>query len=182
MTYAYVVTEGVQDTKILTKLLPEELVNHTEFAEGTNRYGVYSLSGTLLAIERLPVAVVMDADTEDAKVVQEQEDFLHELLQRSATKPESRYQIFIAVPTLEIVFFRDKTLLEQLTDRKLSETEWILARHAPKQFFNLLPGGHQKVVARILQNLTDDQLSSLRNDPLIRDLISFLASAIPQQV
>src|SRR5689334_18673101 len=130
MINAYVIAETEYQLDILKKLLPSELRDSTVFAEGTNRYGAYSMAGTLLATRHRPVALFLDANTEDERTVQEQEDFLRELLQRSATQLESRYQIFIAVPTLEVVFFRDKALLEQLTDYKLSDIEWTLASHA----------------------------------------------------
>src|SRR5262245_55798732 len=105
MIYAYLITEGKSDEEMLRKLLPEDLVYSTEIVNGGGSYGAQSLTGTLLSTRRLPVALVVDADTDDADTISEREVVLRELLQSRAGGNERRFLLSLMVPAMEIVFF-----------------------------------------------------------------------------
>ena len=182
MVHAYVITENKSDTEVLCKLLPEDLVNSTEIVNGGGSYGAQSLAGSLLATRRLPVALVVDADTDDADAISDREVILREFLQQRSAGNEQIFQLSLMVPAIEIVFFEDRALIEQLVGRPLSDLEWMLAKHAPKALLDSLPGGRQANIARILDNLTPVQLHEIRNHPVLKNLISFLAAAVPQEV
>jgi hypothetical protein len=179
MTQVYVVTEGATDVRILKKLLPMPLVNETEFVAGSGSYSAQSLATTLLAVKQRPVALVVDADTDNLIAIQERRDFLRELLRQAAS--DVQFEVFTAVPELEIVFFQDKSLLEQLTQHTFTEVEWQAARHDPKAFLMQLFDADSSLIEKILANLTDETIRILQQHPLVRELSEFLATKVNGQ-
>lgn len=182
MIHAYVITENEFDEEILQKLLPDELISNTHIVDHAGSYGAYTLAGSLLGTRRLPVALVVNANSEDGATIQEREDYLREFLLGPAAGQANRFQIAIFVPEIDSVFFESRALIEQLVGRPMSDLEWMLAKHAPKALLDSLPGGREANIARILDNLTPGQLHDIRNHSVLKNLINFLAAAVPQEV
>lgn len=174
MTQAYLVTERQIDATLLKKLLPAQIVEQTTFVDGTGRYSAQSLSLSILAVKQQPVALVINAHTEDAIAMQEQRDFLRELLgQVSAGVP---FEIFFAVPEMESVFFQDQALFEQLTHQKFTLAEWNAAKRHPGEALTQICGGNTQRVAALITNLSDEAVTILQQHPLICGLHTFLAA------
>jgi hypothetical protein len=172
MIHAYVVTEGAVDAKILQKLLPKQVVEDTEFVAGAGKYSAHSLAVTLLALKQRPLALVIDADTNNQNLIQEQRSYLQELLRQAAS--DTRFEIFAAVPTLESIFFQDRDLIEQALHRKLTESEWETAKSDQKITSEHLTGVNL-LIETILANLTDDKIHLFQQHPLISKLNEFLS-------
>lgn len=174
MTQAYVVTEGKSDAEILKRLLPEAIVANTEFVAASGRYGAQSLASTILAVKRRPVALVVDADTEDQFLVREREEFSRELLRQTASGVP--FAVFTAVPELEAVFFQDKSVLERLTDQKLEDGEWTIAKHHPKESLTAVLGERSLAVQTMLDDLPEGIIRVLQQHTLVSALAQFLSS------
>ena len=174
MTRAYVVTEGQSDARILKRLLPQAVVEGTEFVVGAGRYSAQSLAATILAVKRRPVALVVDADTEDELAIREQAEFLRELLRQTAAGIP--FEVFTAVPEMEAVFFQDKSVVERLIDRKFEDQEWVIAKHQPKRSLGLALGQQPLVIEELLGDLPPESVHVLQQHPLVGQLSRFLAS------
>ena len=74
MTLAYLVTEGKSDVDILNKLIPDRYLTNTQLVVGGSKYSAQSLAGTILAAKSLPVALVIDADTDNESAIQEKSE------------------------------------------------------------------------------------------------------------
>jgi 5S rRNA maturation endonuclease (ribonuclease M5) len=79
MTLAYIITEGKTDIEILKRLLPQYLIEDIKFVAGEGQYGVRSLATSLLATRSTPVAIVLDADTENENQIYEKSDLVNYL-------------------------------------------------------------------------------------------------------
>src|SRR4051812_48948696 len=101
MTGAYVVTEGTDDLAILKRVLPEQLVNDVKLYNGGGKYGARSFASSILGVREFPVALVVDADTENESLIREQRNFLNELLSNSSVS--NRFEVFQAVPELAAI-------------------------------------------------------------------------------
>ncbi len=172
MKRAYVVTEGKTDVAILKSLLPPNLVDQTGFVAGSGSYSAQTLAQSLLVAKQRPVALVVDADTEDVLSVQEKKDFLHEALNQ--VSPGVPFGVFVAVPEMEIVFFQEKPLLEKALHQSFSPLEWEMSKSGPKKFLKL----NNQDSETLLPTLDPQTLGTLRQHPLIRDLSQFLASVM----
>jgi len=174
MTLSYLVAEGKSDVEILQKLLPETIVKNTQFIVGGSKYSAQSLAGTILAVKSLPVALVIDADTEDKLAIREKSELLHQLLHQAS--PGIPFEVFTAVPELEAVFCYDKSVLERIMGTSINELTWQLAKQHPKKFLVKNIGQEPVFIERILSNLNHEMIRLLQQHPLIQDLTEFLGS------
>lgn len=178
MSKVYLITEGQSDQEMLRKLLPEDIVQNTEFVVGNGRYSAQSLARSILAAARMPVALVLDADTIDPSAVQEQRDFLKEALgQVSAGVP---FEIFLAVPELEVLLVESPDFLHKLSPRDYSSDELELAKLRPKRFLQRLIGqqDRKQVIREIVRKLDTKAVSALRKHPFLQGLSQFLSSTL----
>jgi len=175
MTRAYVVTEGKSDVVILERCLPEDIVKRVTFVPGMGSYAAMSMAATLLPVKKLPVALVLDADTENESAILEREDFLRSFLRAAAG--DVPFEVFLAVPTIEAILFRDRTLVPQLTHRELSDQEWEQARYDPKQVLAVASG--PLPLRAVMEGLSEERTRVLRQqDPLLSRLTDFLTAVI----
>ncbi|MBD2386277.1 hypothetical protein [Cylindrospermum sp. FACHB-282] len=174
MTLAYIITEGKTDREILQRLLPQHLLKDTKIVEGVGSYGARSLASSLMATRSTPVALVIDADTEDESQISEKSDLVKSLLHQ--VFHGIPFQVSLAVPEIEIILLQDKSLIEKIAKRSFTNLEWQFAQSQPKRFLAEVFGKDTPVIDTILSNISDDDIKILQQHPLIQDLINFLSS------
>jgi hypothetical protein len=181
MTQAYVITEGRTDIEILKHLLPQPLLAETTFVEGGGGTAALSLSSTILAVKQRPVALIMDADTENQTEIEKRENFLRGWLQQTAAG--TPFSILIAVPEIEVIFFQDQVFIERIANQSFSESEWLLMKHQPKQSLqNLKKEIDQPFIDWLLANLDETTIRVLQTHSLLEHLISFLDGVLVEKV
>jgi hypothetical protein len=173
MTQAYIVTEGKSIAEILKRLLPENILRDTHLIAGSN--SALSSARTILVVKRLPVAFVVDANTNHQSTILEREDLLNYSLRQ--VSPGIPFEVFLAVPEMEIVFLQDRSFIEKLAHRNFTDLEWKLAQLQPREFLSSVLGEGFSP-ENMLNELTDSTIDVLRKHSLIRKLSEFLASVI----
>lgn len=174
MTRTYIVVEGPTGAMILRAILPKDLLQDVKFINGQGGYGAISFARKLLMTERIPTAIVIDADAGQEAVVETQRQDLDFLLQQAAA--DVPYRLLLAVPEIETVFFQNRGLLEELLGRQFTDLEWHLAQQQPRLLLNSFPGGSSGFVPQALAKLNDKQREILCQHPLIQSLSQFLVA------
>ena len=174
MNQAYVFVEGEQDVAILKKLLPAKLLKDVEILAGGGVYGASTLAASFLAKRQQPVALVLDADTNDEHLIYERYDLARWSLEQASVN--TPFEVLIAKPSIEAVFFQDQTLLETITKHQFTELEWKLAKLQPQTILASEPGGKSAAIQKLLANLNKESIETLRQHPLIQSLTGFLSS------
>ncbi|NET33282.1 MAG: hypothetical protein F6K19_14885 [Cyanothece sp. SIO1E1] len=170
MSHAYLVLEGPSDIHLLQCILPQGEVENVCFVDGKGKYGAESLARSLAATRDVPVALLIDADTSDETLIaQKRQDLTYLIRQISAGAP---FRILLAVPTIETIFFADRKLLEQLLERQLTDLEWQLGQRQPRELLETVAGAN--FVEGTLARLSKEQIESLRQHPLVEELMAFL--------
>ncbi|MEP1080141.1 hypothetical protein NDI52_32780 [Leptolyngbya sp. PL-A3] len=177
MTLAYIVTKDPSHAAILRQILPESSLRSVLFVSGESEYGAESMAQKLLLTERIPTILVMDAKTNDLSRLREQLQDLGFLLRQAAAK--TPFKIAVAVPEIEAVFFQDRALVEEIAQRHFTDLEWQLAQHHPKELLENLPDFQGQFIEQALERAVGDRLQTLRQHPLIQDILSFLSSLTP---
>lgn len=175
MAQAYIVTEGQSDADILKTVLPKHLVEKVHFVVGEGRSSALSLAVSLLSNGKYPLALIIDTDTHHPDKIQEQIDLREAILRRSG-RPEA-YRIFSAVPEIEVVFFQDKELVEKVTQHLIGQDEWQFARRDPRFFLQEHVTNYPDALPKLLAQLPEGQLATVREHPLLRDLLSFITAS-----
>jgi len=172
MIDAYVVTESEHDGNLLKKLLPESVTGNVYFVAGKGRYNAESLASTILATRRVPTVLVIDADTERESAAHETESYARHLLADAAAGVP--FDVVVAVPELEVLFLRDKSLLEKVAGRGISSEEWRLSQSNPQALLDAVLSRRSK---DMVDRLSGEDIAALRTHPLIAHLSQFLSSA-----
>lgn len=172
MSGLYLVAEGQKDIQIFERLLAPEIVSSTELVAAGGSYGAQSLATTLLTLRSRPLALVVDANTTNETTIQERVDLLRFLLRQAAGNVP--YEVFVAVPEIEIVFFQERELFERLMERSLSDLEWHLARLSPKETIKNITRPSVNI-DDLLSRLTERELALLRQHELIKGINDFLS-------
>ncbi|BAU13916.1 hypothetical protein LEP3755_44590 [Leptolyngbya sp. NIES-3755] len=176
MSRAYLVTEQTSDAAILRSVLPESALESVQFVESKSDYDAESRAMSLLAEKRLPVVLVLNARTNDESTIQQRQADLGYLL-RSYAGPVP-FKLAIAVPELEVIFFQDRALIEDLLNRTFTDLEWQFAQRHPQELLETLPEGKAAFVERMLRLLNEEQLQEIRQIPLIQGITEFLTGLV----
>ncbi len=178
MTQAYVITEGETDREILGTVLQPQSLADVEFIVGAGRYSAQSLARSVLAMEGIPVALVVDADTAVESAVEEQRGLLQNALRQAS--PGIEFLVCLAIPEIEILLIQDWEFIQQLTGREFSRMETEFAHLAPRKFLREILGDEdypvkaQKLLQQIAQR--PQTLQIIQEHPLIQQLEDFLHS------
>lgn len=173
MARAYIVTEGRSDSDLLRRILPGELSHEVDILEAGGISSVKSMARSLLVTRRKPVAIVVDADSDDRFQAGVRFRDIEEVVEIAA--PGVPVKVLVAVPELEAVLFQAPGLVARVFGDRATAEVMDLARRSPNQALGRLDeaGGvsaHQK----ILSQLTESDLAVIREAEVIRELIAFL--------
>ena len=181
MMQAYIMTEGQSDANLLKRLLPAELEKDVVFVVGAGSSDAQSLARSILAVKHRPVALVLDADTVDAESIKARLGLNQDLLRyASAGTP---FKVLLAVPTIEIILFQDRALLEKLTQHKFTDVEWAQAEFVPDVVLRkaLSQNAQPIKLDDLIQRLTSEMIDTLRTHQLICELSQFLVEVTEMQ-
>jgi hypothetical protein len=174
---AYVVAENEFDKELVESLLARR------FGKGAREILVRAASGkqsawsgarALLSGRMIPTALIVDADTIDHDLTEEQRADLEYLFGTSA--PRHMWLIVLAQPEVEAVFFSDRALLERATGKKVSELDIARAALGPRAALQkLLPktkSGHG--AKQLVKKLPESDFEKLLSSEVFRPLIEFV--------
>lgn len=172
---AFIVTEGPFDAQLLHRLLPSDLLENVQIAVAGGKVAAARLSESLLRTHRAPVALVIDADTTEPHRVDALRKRYRDLLASKA--PGAPFDVFLAVPELEAVFFTDPHRLARTLGARIEPGEVEAARRRPKEVLGRLLG-RSPLVGRpedLVERLDDRTASGMATHELIRSLARYLA-------
>jgi hypothetical protein len=175
---ASVLTESQFDEDLLKRVLTREDCAEIMIRSTGSPSSLYSAAGTLQAIRRIPVAVVIDADSpEPEAAVMRRRDAEEVIGIVSSGVP---FTVIVAVPALEILFFRAPELLrriygEAVTDHLLELAE-LSPRYALRKLDPETTNDLLRVKMKLLNAMTDEDAAALRQTDFIQELLRFLDS------
>jgi hypothetical protein len=170
---AYLITEGRLNSEILKMLLPKDLIQSVEFVPASSSYSVQSLARSILATRRAPVAVVLDAETDDEQKIREQKEFYEQTLNQVSTR--TMFGVFIAKPDLPSILLKYPRFVDWLEHHRSSRSNTDSNRQQKlleeiKKVFDPQEEGSA------LLSLDHRTLEQLRKNLLLRSLTKFLGS------
>jgi hypothetical protein len=173
---AYIVCEGDLDAQLLQRLLPEGLMQEIEVVSAGGVSAVKSLSRSLIVRRQVPVAIVVDADSVDPKVVQERRENLVEIVE--SVSVNTPVKVILAIPAMETIFFQDSDLLARLLGFQPAQAILNLAISQPCQALAQLLAQslthHNQ--SQLINQFTHADLKILRKAPVMQEIIHFLQS------
>jgi hypothetical protein len=176
---AYVLMEDKSDVELLKRLIPSDLMVGVKVVTAPSLSSLTSIATTLLVDRKKPLAIVVESKTTDDDRVEERRLSIEESLwPRAAGVP---VDIILAVPSLEIAFFHNPQVLEEIVGRRLTAEQIEFARALPTTVLStMIEGSAFNNTHEIIDAANPLQLEIFRSSPAIAELSSFL-SAVQQQ-
>ena len=168
-----VVTEEESDVLLLKSLVGEGS-NTVEFVKSGGWSAADSLARSYLVDGQHDVALVVDADSYDPRMVEERRRFLTHSLASVALR--TRWQVFVIAPEIEALLFADRRTLEELIGRAVSEAEFQEGRFEPKKVLRKLLSGKSRTHF-FEERLPQVDLTPLQKQQEIEHLRRFLNGA-----
>jgi hypothetical protein len=171
----HIVTEGVLEMQLLDKLLQAAGAENYRISAAGAKSSVISFARSILSSRQSPVALVMDADTVDADKIKEQEWIYYDLLRTASRK--APFQVFLAVPEIEILFFSDPQALGDFLGTPISSDTLRGAEFRPKEALEDLLRRTRADERRawLIEKLDERTAGRLARHPLIQNLATFVA-------
>jgi hypothetical protein len=115
-----IVVEGESDADYLRAILGKDLAKHVRFFVGRGKISLASLGRNILVHEGGPLLVVMDADTTNQRMADEQKGMARLALSRFASAED--FDVFQFVPTIEVIFFEAPEALNRFLKREVPDS------------------------------------------------------------
>jgi len=176
---ASVLTEANFDGMLLATLLAdEEKRDGVEIRVVSGLSSGYSVARTMLAVKRIPVAVVIDADSPEQEVASERQRSAEEVLGDAASGVP--FRVIVAVPELEILFFKRPQLLKKVYGKSVTALVTELGQVSPRRALQKLDPdlSYEHLRFKILRAMDEADIKALRATALIKELLSFLREAV----
>jgi hypothetical protein len=175
---ASVLTEGNFDGMFLATLIAEEQQRDDIAIEVVGKSGFFSYARTLLAVKRIPVAVVIDAHSPEPDMAMERQSSAEEVI--GAASFGIPFRVIVAVPELGILFFQRPELLRRVFGEAVNDHLLELAQLSPRRALEKLAPGKplQSVRLEVLKQMDDADIHALRETDLIQQLLDFIKIAV----
>src|SRR5262249_15239207 len=128
---------------------------------------------TLLVMHKQPIAIMLDTDSLDPRVIYEKYQTTEYLLRVVASG--TPFKVLLCTPVFEAVFFYEPERLARVFPEFDFEGQRMLYMTQPREALKVLfsHGGGPKTLAELLNALTEEDLQQLRPKPPIAELIQF---------
>jgi hypothetical protein len=171
MSRDVVVTEGKFDLELINLLAGPGLPADTVVVQAGGYSAADSLARSILVDSKSRVALVVDADAIDRSQVEQRRRVLEHSLGQAGTR--DRWQVTMFTPTIEAVLFRNRSVIEAAVGHPVSDADMIRGEYEPKRILKSLlpdyPNG-----SLLIKRLDSTDLTALRNQPEIREIVQFL--------
>ena len=177
MKRVYVFVKGQTDEEFLHRVLPAEVTNQTEFVKAGGSAHITSPARSFLARRRIPLAVLMDADSLNPEVIEDRRESTDELIQAAAGAVPVK--VVVVVPEIETWFFAVPEAIERILGEKAPADLLTLGARDPKGVLTQL-SQRSKVEWDSLQaihSLDEQEIERIRARTDVAELTQFLQKA-----
>jgi hypothetical protein len=180
----HVITEGTTDVAVLKALLWRSIsaakaTVAVDFEAAGGWSAAEALARSILAIDREPVALVIDSDTTSPQQIEERRAVTAGLLGLYA--PPSQWVVVVMVPMIEAIFFKDPAFLASVLGLKAKVSPAILhrAKFEPKPALDELIRAARCSFPDFLTRIRNAEVNPLLDSPEIESLCAFLGLQAP---
>ncbi len=169
MNKVHVVVDGQTDQVLLEKLLHDlEESIQIQFHVVERKLSAHTLARTLQVKRGEPVALVLDADTNNTRMAEEEQSMYESYL--NFTSKGVPFIVVLIRPSIEEIFFESPDILSDITGKPLDSKDIMAGKAAPRLYLTELGVD----LLRLLPTLNERQLRALRTVEPVATLRRFL--------
>jgi hypothetical protein len=172
----YILCEGHLDAQLLKTVLPANLLTDVGVVAAGGVSGVESLARSLVVRRRVPVVIVVDADSVVPELVEQRRKDIEETVE--SVSINTPVKVVMAVPEMEIIFFQDVSLLSRLLGYIPPQNILAMAVCQPQKALEQLLSQSEMIHdrAQIIDRLTNEDVEILRSSSVMQEIVHFLES------
>lgn len=175
----HLVVEGKLDAELFERLFADwNRLNRPRIVVAGGKMAAVSRARSILILKRQPVAVVLDADTAEPILCEEQRaDLEYEM---RAAPASAEWRVFMLKPEMEVLFFSVPSAIERVFGVKLGDVDKFLADYSPRAVLAGLaksPQSDSAVWSRLISDLTEAELTQIRQQEQVAEIRDFLHNA-----
>lgn len=172
----YIICEGSFDAQLLKTVLPANLLTDVGVVAAGRVSGVESLARSLVVRRRVPVVIVIDADSVVPELVQQRRKDIEEIVE--IVSINTPVKVVPAVPEIEIIFFQDVFLLSRLLGYIPTKDILNMAVYQPRKALEQLISRSEIIhnSSEIIDRLTNEDIEILRSSSVMQEIVHFLDS------
>jgi hypothetical protein len=165
-----IVVEGTTDAMILRKTLPSDTLSSTKFYSASGGISLASVGRNILVHEGGPVMLIRGADTFDAEKARKENALILATLRQISFS--GNFDVFSFLPSIEIVFFEEPKIIENILGQKIPENLLFDAEIAPKKVLDFLRNSTVKLsLPELIKKISDTEAKSLRKGKQLKELV-----------
>jgi hypothetical protein len=174
-TKRLIVTETKHDELLLRSIFQIDTDTSELAVIGVGGHSIAdSYARTQLLDNAADIALVVDADSADPIVVEQNRQFLKHSLGEIPTNRS--FRIVVIAPDILALLFRRHSVTEQLIGKNISDTDFAHAEYDPKKvLMRLLPG--KDFLKTLTERLKSTDVTSLADEPDLKELKRFVQQA-----
>ena len=136
--------------------------------------GIISLAGSVLARRQVPVAVLIDSDSPEPRVIEEVQSSTEELIRFGASS--SPLEVIAVVPSIEAWLFAAPEAISRAVGEKVTDELVTLGKRDPKGVLQMHAARSQRRwnFDDVLHQLDPHAVESIRALPEVSTLFEFL--------
>lgn len=172
----YIVCEGPLDGQILKTVLPANLLTDVGVVAAGGVSAVVSLARSLVVRRRVPVVIVVDADSVVPELVQQRRKDIEETVE--SVSINTPVKVVMAIPEIEIIFFQEASLLSRLLGYVPPQDILDRALLQPKKALEELISQSERFhdISQIIDRLANEDIEILRSSSVMQEIVYFLQS------
>ncbi len=169
MKKVHVVVEGQTDQVLLEKLLHDLGKNvQIQFHVADGKLSAHPLARTLQVKRGEPVALVLDADTNDPRMAEDEQSMYESYL--NFTSKGVPFIVILIKPSVEEIFFESPDILSDIIGKPLDSKDIMAGKASPRMYLTELGVD----LLRLLPTLNERHLRMLRAVEPVATLRHFL--------
>jgi hypothetical protein len=174
MKQVYIFVEGPTDADFLRRILEPEELKDAEIVPSGGSSGIPSLARSVLVRRKKPIAVVMDADSNDPEVIKERQEDTEELIR--AADASIPVKVVTAVPEIEAWLFAAPEAIARAVGGSVPSEFLYLGKRDPKGFLQQAAEKNQRKwdFKQAIGLLDEEDIKRIRALPEVRELSTFL--------
>jgi hypothetical protein len=174
MKQVYIFVEGPTDADFLRRILAPEVLKDAEIVPSGGSSGIPSLARSVLVRRKKPIAVVMDADSNDPEVIEERQEETEELIR--AADSSIPVKVVSAVPEIEAWLFAAPEAIARAVGGPVPDDFIQLGKRDPRGVLQLIAEKNQREwnFKQAINLLDEEDIKKIRSLPEVSELSTFL--------
>ena len=161
----YLIVEGEFDKLLLSKILPEHVIDRAQFVVGNGFSSAISLAKSMIFQVEQNLYLFLDTDTDDEnKIYDKKKDLMNIFINNNY---RNKINFIYIKPEIEILIIENKEVLNEIFNYKYTDDN-IINYKRPRNILKEINNDYQKIISN---KLTNDIIENIRKTNAYKEIL-----------